>query len=199
MGMNNPGSPGQAITTFDDLQFSSGESFELTGTYSFSIVAQQTGFLNQFRFQGGNNQNPFGMTLVITDGAQTVLNQTFGGLVQTPGPYWTELDFTTTVEVHQGDTLNISMTPNQGIGIEPIFNPATVPNFTSGNIPGYGVYPIRIQLNATLAIAPFSPQIIITKNGFLMIKDFTTDQISATANGPGTIYVDSTGALKVVQ
>jgi hypothetical protein len=89
------------------------------------------------------------------------------------------------------------MTPDQGIGIEPLYVP--VPNFTPGTIPGYGVYPIRIQLNANLSVPPFSPQIIITKDGFLMIKDFTTDQISATANGPGTIYIDNTGALKVVQ
>jgi len=197
MGMNNPGNPGQAITTFDDRQFASGESFLLSGTYSFTIVAQQTGFLNQFRFQGGNNQNPFGMHLVITRNGQTILNQTFGGLVQTVNIWWTEMNFATSVEVNQGDTLDISMTPDQGIGIEPLFVPVT--NFTPGNIPGYGVYPIRIQLNATLAVAPFSPQIIVTKAGFLMIKDFTTDQISATANGPGTIYVDSTGALKVVQ
>jgi hypothetical protein len=119
-------------------------------------------------------------------------------LVQTPGPYWTELDFTTTVQVNQGDTLNITMTTDQSVQIEPLF--VTVPNFTPlTNVPGYGVFPIRIQLNANLSVPPFSPQIIVTKNGFLMIKDFTTDQISATANGPGTIYVDSTGALKVVQ
>ena len=86
---------------------------------------------------------------------------------------------------------------DQGIGIEPVF--VSVPNFTPGTIPQYGVYPIRIELNANLSLPPFSPQIIITKNGFLMIQGFTTDQISATANGPGTIYVDSTGALKVVQ
>jgi hypothetical protein len=197
MGMNNPGNPSNPVTVFDDRSFSSGESFLLSGTYSFSIVAQQTGFLNQFRFQGGNNQNPFGMHLVITDNGQTILNQTFGGLVQTVNIWWTELNFTTTVEIHQGDTLNISMTPDQGIGIEPLF--VSVPNFTPGTIAGYGVYPIRIQLNANLSVPPFSPQIIITKDGFLMIKGFTTDQISATANGPGTIYVDSTGALKVVQ
>jgi len=198
MGMNNPGNPSNPVTVFDDRQFASGESYLLTGTYSFTIVAQQTGFLNQFRFQGGNNQNPFGMHLVITDGAQTILNQSFGGLVQTQGPWWTELNFVTTVEIHQGDTLSVSMTPDQGIGIEPLFVP--VPNFsTNTNVPGYGVFPIRVQLNANLSVPPFSPQIIITKQGFLMIKDFTTDQISATANGPGTIYIDNTGALKVVQ
>lgn len=201
IGMNNPGTPSQQRIAFDSSGYSSGVSYALGRTYTFTCVVTETGYLNKFSFWGGNNQNAFNARLQIFRGTEQIIDQNFTNLVQVMNSWHVPLQFTSAILVSQGETLTISLTPDRNIGIEPVFT--NVPGMTKGNITTqdggqYGAHFIRVRLESALSIPAFQPRIVITKDGNLMIKDFVrANKTNAEANGPGTIYIEN-GVLKVV-
>jgi len=164
----SPAMTGFAITNTTNV---GGRSFAWQANYTFNqtFKAQETGYPVELAVNGGNNQNPMSFRLVITASGQTIFDKAYSGLRQRSSDWATSFPISgTSRAIRAGETVVLSLTPSQQLGVEPI--QIDNPNWPRFNLPGYG--PIALRFYVKLAQATFT--VNAPANGSLAWQDGTT-------------------------
>jgi hypothetical protein len=116
----SPAMTGFAITNTTNV---GGRSFAWQANYTFNqtFKAQETGYPVELAVNGGNNQNPMSFRLVITASGQTIFDKAYSGLRQRSSDWATSFPISgTSRAIRAGETVVLSLTPSQQLGVEPI-------------------------------------------------------------------------------
>ena len=147
--------------------------------YSFKQVfkAQETGYPVELAVNGGNNQNPMSFRLVISASDEEIFVKDYTGLTQRSSDWATSFPISgLTRPIKAGETVELSLTPSQSLGVEPLLiDNANWPRYP---LPGYGDIALRFYVK--LAELPASVNLA---GGRIISDSGSVGQVLALNNG----------------
>ncbi|MBF0547994.1 MAG: hypothetical protein HQM08_26390 [Candidatus Riflebacteria bacterium] len=94
----------------------------------------------------GNNQNPYGMKMTLSVGAEKLFENNFSGLKQRSSDWATVYPISGISRVLKaGEVVTLTMVPTQGVGMEPILQDN--PDWPRSELKGYGKVALRFFVN----------------------------------------------------
>lgn len=141
------------VSLVSTMNSSSNRSWALAGgsTFEQRFKAKDSGVPTELGVRMGINQNPYSVQLRILLGDTVILDRNYPGLVQRRSDWATVFDLTgLTTRVPAGAWVTVCLTPDQQIGIEPLF--LDDPDVPRGDLPRYGSMNARFYMDGMSAL-----------------------------------------------